>query len=439
MLVWLTGVALAGYPSIDEPLKTGNKAAADTAVVIGVEEYFRLPTVPHARRDAGAVYNFLVYTRGIPTERVHLLERDGTRESMLAAVDSAVEQVEPGGTVWVYYAGHGAAASNDGARLWLGVDAMPSVASFDARGVRVDEVRKRITARDVNAMIFADACYTGTDRGGGALVPGARFAVPSYALKPRASVLEWGAASANEVSLPLEPAEHGVFTYLLLGALRGWADGELSGAPDGRVTADEASAYVLSTLRTLQRNDQHPQLIVENPASVVLIEGAKEKGPQWTASGVAASADGEEKGSEAPPMTVRSGKYKAGATIGKATIRHWGEGCGPEPRSYKIPDGGDIQLTLEGEEALVGTTRTGTCWSLNPALELLEHRAVPGAWETKCQTPPGEVKYEEGVYTLTADATGLDYGDESRFDWRAGGTLCQATIVVTQRLTPLSP
>ncbi len=284
-LALLTSAIAADLPSIDEPLKTGNRATGDAAVVIGIEDYFRLPEVPHAKRDASAVYDFLVYTRGVPSDRVHLLDTDATREAMLSAVEEAAGAAGQGGRVWVYYAGHGAAASDDGGRIWLGADTLPTVASFDGRGLRVSDVKQRIADTGAHALIIADACYTGADRGGATLVPGARFAVPSYAAQPEPHVVEWNAVSASEVALPLDPVRHGAFTYLMLGALRGWADGELDGQTDGRVTAEEASLYVRSSLRALQLDGQTPNMSVDDGAELVLVEGKLERGPAWTAEG----------------------------------------------------------------------------------------------------------------------------------------------------------
>ena len=43
--------------------------------MIGIEDCFVLPDVPHAARDAAAFYRFLVYTRGVPSARIRLLDK----------------------------------------------------------------------------------------------------------------------------------------------------------------------------------------------------------------------------------------------------------------------------------------------------------------------------------------------------------------------------
>jgi hypothetical protein len=128
-----SSTALAAPPSIDEPLRTGLRSDLDAAVVVGIEDYAFTPDVPHARADAEAVRRWLLYTRGVPQAAIEALT-DTSREQILAAVERGRARVKPGGTLWVYVAGHGAASTRDGQRMVLGVDVMPSSAvTFPSR------------------------------------------------------------------------------------------------------------------------------------------------------------------------------------------------------------------------------------------------------------------------------------------------------------------
>ena len=73
------------------------------------------------------------------------------------------------------------------------------------------------------------------------LVPGARFAVPTSALQATGGAMVT-AAQPSQLSEPYAAADHGLFSYFFAGSVRGWADGELDGKPDGTVTLREASA-----------------------------------------------------------------------------------------------------------------------------------------------------------------------------------------------------
>jgi len=259
----------AGLPDIDAPLKTGASAPGDAAVVVGLEHYYELPEVPYAERDARAFADYLLYTRGVPSDRIHNVPK-ANREKILSAVQQAAEHAGSDGTVWVYFAGHGGASPDTGERMLMGIDVQPDLATFAARSVAVKEVREAATAGGAKAVLVLDTCYTGQGRSGTELLPGKRFAVPTYATDSGPQVIEWSAASANQFSGPLDGAQHGAFTYAVLGALRGWADGQLDDVRDGQVTAEEAKLYVEEALRSVGVRDQVPVLSAEGPREWVL-------------------------------------------------------------------------------------------------------------------------------------------------------------------------
>jgi len=314
----MVGLMLAtawALPSLDEPLRTGASAPHDAAVVIGVEGYAFVPEVPYARRDADLIHDVLVYTVGVPMERVHRLI-DPSREQIEQALDRAVAEVEPGGTLWVSFAGHGAAAVADGSRLVLGVDVKADPAVFEARGVPVSRLAPSVEG--VRTVALLDTCYAGVSRGGAELVAGARFAVPAYAETPSEGVVVWSAAGPNQLAGGADSMQHGAFSYLAAGALRGWADGELDGSPDGLVTLDEAQAFVARELRGGPR-EQQPSLVVGGDVAEVF-GPAGEPGPGldglWDAPVVPAvpavpaeqvppARDGECPWSEPPEVSAR--------------------------------------------------------------------------------------------------------------------------------------
>lgn len=281
MLVTLLLSAAQAAPDLEQPLRTGANAPADTAVVVGIEDYAFVPDVPYATRDAKAFYDTLVYTIGVPASRVRLLDRGAGREQILEALEAAGREVGAGGTVWVYFAGHGAADPSTGERLLLGDDVRQDPTGFASRGVRVEEAKALASSGGGNVVLMVDACYGGLGRDGDELVPGKRFLVPAYARPTNPSIVEWNAAAGDQLSGPIHAVRHGAFTYFAVGALRGWADGHLTGVRDGKVTAEEAHLYVADALRTVQIHDQVPQLAVVNAGERVLSSGdALEPSPE---------------------------------------------------------------------------------------------------------------------------------------------------------------
>lgn len=265
MLSFLFGAARKEEaPPVDdfsEPVRSAAEHVSDYAVVIGIEDYFELPDVPYARRDAAVFGDLMTYTRRIPQDRIRLLNGKANREQILKAVTEAGAATGPGGTVWVYYAGHGAADPETGERVLVGVDAQADLESFTARSVRLGEITRAAGSGGAHVSLITDACFTGKGRDGMDLIPGKRLVVPAYAPVAIPMVTQWFAAEAGQVSGPLEGKKHGAFTYFTVEALRGAADGELDGQPDGTVQAYEMRAYVTRRLRTAQNFEQVPQLV----------------------------------------------------------------------------------------------------------------------------------------------------------------------------------
>lgn len=275
-LISLCFTAHAQVPSIDQPLRTGAMAPADAAVVVGLEKYAYVAEVPYATRDAHAFRDFLVYARGVPIDKVRLLTT-ASAKMIERAVTEAAADVGPGGTLWVYYAGHGAASSSDGSRLLLADDVRQDPVAFEDSAVRVEELQHIAQVAGVHEVLVLDTCYSGLGRSGAALVEGKRFVVPVYAVLPPPDVTVWTAASGDELSGGYADAQHGMFTYFVVGALRGWADGELSGTRDGVVTRGEAQTYVARALRSIGERSQTPTLV--GGADEALVSDVKESGP----------------------------------------------------------------------------------------------------------------------------------------------------------------
>ena len=265
-------------PDLEGPVRSGATSEEDAAVIVGNEQYAFIPHVPFSRRDAQAFRDFLVYTRGVPPDRIQHLE-GASAETIVAAVRTAAEMVGPEGTLWFYFAGHGAASPTTGERMLLGDDVKSNPTLFELRAVKVNDIKAAGNAAH-SMLLVIDACYSGVGRGGEPLGEGKRLAVPSYALSGGKQTAIWTAAQDNEMAGPYAPAKHGVFTYFVIGAMRGWADGILSGRPDDQVTLDEAQEYVGRAMRTVQESSQAPAVATESSLSQwVLSSGNLEEGP----------------------------------------------------------------------------------------------------------------------------------------------------------------
>ncbi len=207
VLLGLVGAAAAaGWPDLQEPMRSGASAPEDAAVVIGLEDYPFLTGVPYARRDARAFQYFLQYTRGVPADRIQTLS-SATPDAILRAVQAAASQAGPGGVTWVYFAGHGAGDPETGERLLVGDTAKStSAADFVAGSVPVEAIKRAASMGQAPVVLVLDACYNGLGRSGEQLSD-QRFVVPVAPAPPPAPATDTPTISQYTALAQLEAAE----------------------------------------------------------------------------------------------------------------------------------------------------------------------------------------------------------------------------------------
>ncbi|MGE5255355.1 MAG: caspase family protein [Hyphomicrobiales bacterium] len=235
------------------------------AVVIGINDYPRLPKLKFAVNDAEAFYRLLVEENRVPPENVTLLTNEqaslvNLRSTLGTRIKNAAREND---MVIIFFAGHGAterdAASPDGDGLekyLLPYDTDPADLYTTAMPmVEVARILNRI--RSERLVFLADACYSGGSGGRTISVSGIRANIADSFLERvaggRGKVIIT-ASSANEVSVEKEELQHGVFTYYLLEGLRGKADLDR----DGMITVDEAYRYVYEQVPAATGQEQHP-------------------------------------------------------------------------------------------------------------------------------------------------------------------------------------
>jgi hypothetical protein len=240
-------------PSVDKAIGTGAKATQDAALIIGNQSYDWLPEAPFARNDAASVYEHLRYTRGLPSSRLRTLN-DTTVAEMRKGLKRAAGNVGRNGTLWVYFAGH-AATSPDGRRLLLGSEQASDEAALASQGLPLDELVALVTrSRARQVVLILDASFGRQARDGSFTIVGRdALTVPPFAGVDNANVTAWVASTGDQQAGTFPPVRHGLFTWAMLGALRGWADGARGGLPDGMVTIGEAQSYVSDVLRHFGR------------------------------------------------------------------------------------------------------------------------------------------------------------------------------------------
>jgi len=252
----LPGVAQATglWPDLSQPAPRRGGGEGDVAVIVGIEDYVDLPAVPGADDNARDWYLWFTETRKTPVEQVHLLrDRQATREGILDELDRAAAQADPHGTIWFVFIGHGAPSSDGKDGILLGWDTQQTARSVFARGLTQSEVLD-VLEQHPNAVAILDACFSGRASGGETLVEGLQPVVPEYAVDPESTTVLTAAETAQFAG-PLPGAARPAFSYLVLGALRGWGDTD----GNGRITGGEVVAYTSKAMVTVvQDRDQSP-------------------------------------------------------------------------------------------------------------------------------------------------------------------------------------
>ena len=314
--------AAPSWPDLSAPLPLGG-GEVDAAVVVGIEDYSYVPDIAGASKNAEDWYQFLVKGRKIPSHKVKLLRNsEASAEDMLAEATAAAKAVRPGGTLWFVFIGHGAPLTDratgkgiDG--LLLGADVQQSARSIETRGLRRSALLTALSGgKAARTVLVLDACFSGRT-GEGAAVAEGLMPLVGVDLSQVTSAMVLTAAAATQFAGALPGVRRPAFSYLLLGALRGWGDEDGNGA----VTAREAVTYAQLALRTLVKGrEQTPE------ASGVglehgLVSGARESGPDLSAfvlaGGGAAGGQGggkrdfgfgERVDAEAPKVAVGDGQ-----------------------------------------------------------------------------------------------------------------------------------
>jgi uncharacterized caspase-like protein len=234
------------------------------AVVIGIESYReKLPKADFADRDAKMVGEYVTKVLGYPEENVvvRLNERASRNDLEKYFGDWLRNNVEPGGTVFIYYSGHGAPNPKTGDAYLVPYDGDPTFVDTTSYPLkRLYATLEKLPAKEI--IVVLDSCFSG---GGGrsVIAKGQRPMV----LSVENPVLAGGkavvltASAGDQTSSTFEDKGHGLLTYFFLKGLQGAADGN----QDGEISMAELFQYVKPQVQKVARkqynNEQTPQLL----------------------------------------------------------------------------------------------------------------------------------------------------------------------------------
>ena len=123
------------WPDLSQPPRFGG-GGKDAAVIVAIEDYVFVSDISGATENGLNWYSYLTDGRGIAPSRVHLVtNHDATKEEVEDAIQRAREAVDPGGTLWFVFIGHGAPGQDGQDGLLVGSDTRQTASSVYARGL----------------------------------------------------------------------------------------------------------------------------------------------------------------------------------------------------------------------------------------------------------------------------------------------------------------
>lgn len=243
--------------------ESGQPASTCYLIAVGINEYknTRL-SLNYAKPDAQAFADVL---KGKTSklfkhlELVPIYDKEATREKILAELDKAAQSVGPADVFIFYYAGHGSMVDNtfyfipfEGSRLY-------DEQQLSKEAINANEVQEKLKKiKALKQMIIMDACQSGAS----VEMLATRGATEEKAiaqLSRSAGIHVMAAAGSEQFATEFADLGHGLFTYVMLRALQGEADG----APkDGKITIYELKSFIDDQVpemtRQLKGKPQYP-------------------------------------------------------------------------------------------------------------------------------------------------------------------------------------
>ncbi len=214
-------------------------------ITVGINKYENSTlTLNFAREDAKGFcdeYKKNSETLFRKVYNYNLYDKEATKANILAAIDEIALKARPWDVLVFYYAGHGVMLDekfyfipSDCVRLF-------DVAELVKQAVSAPEMQEKFAKiKALKQVLILDACQSG----GSVETLGVRGAAKEKAvaqLSRSAGIHVLASAGSEQYATEFKSLGHGLFTYVLLQALDGKADGS---PKDGKITVYELKSYL---------------------------------------------------------------------------------------------------------------------------------------------------------------------------------------------------
>ena len=248
-------------------------------LAVGINEYKNPKmTLNYARPDAES-FGKIVDEKGSLFKNIELhslYDADATKDNILKKLEELSTKVNQEDVFIFYYAGHGSMVDNQFFFIPTGSSRLYDLSSLQKDAIEASVLQDRLkNIKALKQLIVMDACQSGAS----VELLATRGAAEEKAiaqLSRSAGIHVMASAGSEQFATEFAELGHGLFTYLLIKALQGDADG----APkDGKVTIYELKSYlddqVPEMTQKLKGKPQYPYTFSRGQDFPVVIENEK--------------------------------------------------------------------------------------------------------------------------------------------------------------------
>ena len=303
------------------------------AVLIGIESYQKqgINSVQFAQADAAAIKDVLVQDLGVPAENITVwLDSEATKSVFENDLPYMIRGLSSGDRFIFFYAGHGFFAN--GANRLTTWDTHPG--NLPGTTVSLEEVllKPLKDQQGVDSLVFIDACAADLKTS----VIQARDIISDLtpgefeALVQRTNhAAAFFACSPNEKAYPSDALMHGIWTYHLIQALQGDAEGALD--RDRWITGDSLKNYLALAVPAYIRENtkiqaaQRPYAILSSngPFSIRQVPPSDSAEPSSPASPAAIAAAEGKLTPEQPPTQASGSRPRIILSVVEGHYNQW--------------------------------------------------------------------------------------------------------------------
>ncbi len=246
-------------------------------LAVGINQYKnQRMTLNYARPDAESfaeIMNNKSASLFRKVEVITLFDNDATRQNILAKLDDIASRIGQEDVFVFYYAGHGSMVEDKFFFIPTESSRLYDIGSLQKEAIEAGALQEKFrNIRALKQLIVMDACQSG----GSVELLATRGAAEEKAiaqLSRSAGIHVMASAGSDQFATEFAQLHHGLFTYLLIKALQGDADG----APkDGKVTIYELKSYlddqVPEMTHRLKGKPQYPYTFSRGQDFPVVIE-----------------------------------------------------------------------------------------------------------------------------------------------------------------------